>query len=326
MREVIFVKQSNDRWKKFEKLLTDKDTDNPDEISSLYIQLIDDLSYARTYYPDSPTYRYLNELSGRAHQVIYKNKKEKRNRIINFWRTELPLVFYKYQKQFFICFIVFFVSVLIGALSVSADDSFVRLLLGDSYVDKTIENIKHGNPMGIYDSENGLIMYLMIASNNIKVAFTIFAVGIFFSIGSLLLTFYNGLVLGSFLYFFYQYGALKESMLTVWLHGTIEISVCIVAGCAGMAMGNSLMFPGTYTRLQSFRTGAMNGLKIVLGTVPFFLIAAFIESFVTRHERASQLFDVLLILLSLVLIIGYFVIYPIRLNRKVTALTTLQHG
>jgi len=54
MREVVFVKHSNDRWKKFEQLLINKDTDNPDEISSLYIQLIDDLSYARTFYPSRP--------------------------------------------------------------------------------------------------------------------------------------------------------------------------------------------------------------------------------------------------------------------------------
>jgi uncharacterized membrane protein SpoIIM required for sporulation len=320
MREVVFVKHSNDRWKKFEQLLVNKDTDNPDEISSLYIQLIDDLSYARTFYPESPTYKYLNELSGRAHQLIYKNKKEKGSRIVRFWKTEVPLIMYKHHRQLMVAFIIFTVSALIGCLSVMNDDSFIRLILGDSYVDTTIANIKNGHPLAIYDGDEPVMMYLAIAFNNIYVAFATFVKGLFFSVGTAYYVFVNGIMLGAFLTFFYQYGVLKESLYTVWMHGTIEISVCIIAGCAGLVMGNSIMFPGTYTRMQSFKTGAMNGLKIVIGTVPFFLVAAFIESFLTRHARASQVFDIVLIFLSLVLIIWYFIIYPIRLNRKIQSL------
>jgi len=321
MREVVFVKHSNDRWKKFEQLLLSKDTDNPDEISSLYIQLIDDLSYARTFYPQSPTYKYLNELSGRAHQIIYKNKKERRNRIIGFWKNELPLLFYKHQKQLLIAFIIFGISALVGAISSAYDDSFVRQIMGDNYVNMTIENIKNGHPLAVYNGGDEGYMFLRIAQNNITVAFITFATGILFSIGSAYYLFTNGIMLGAFQYFFFQYGVLKESLLTIWLHGTIEISVCIISGCAGIALGNSILFPGTYTRGQSFRAGANDGLKMVLGTVPFFIVAAFIESFVTRHARASQVFDGLLILLSLALIIGYFIIYPIRLHKKITTQT-----
>ncbi len=316
MREVVFVKQSNDRWKKFEQLLSNKDTDNPDEISSLYIQLIDDLSYARTFYPSSPTYKYLNELSGRAHQIIYKNRKEKRNRIVNFWKTELPLIFYRYQKQLFIAFGIFMLSAFIGSISAANDDTFIRQILGDGYVNMTIENIKNGHPLAVYNGDDETYMFLRIAKNNITVAFLTFAFGALFSIGSAYFLFTNGLMLGAFQYFFYQYGVLKESILTIWLHGTIEISVCIISGCAGLAMGTGILFPGTYSRLQSFRTGATDGLKIVIGTVPFFLIAAFIESFITRHARVSQVFDAILILLSLTLIIGYFIIYPRYLHKK----------
>ncbi|HTB06748.1 MAG TPA: stage II sporulation protein M, partial [Bacteroidia bacterium] len=81
MREVTFVSQNIDKWKTFENFLTNKDNHNPDEISNLYVQVIDDLSYARTFYPTSPTAIYLNQLTGKAHQTIYKNKKEKGSRI-----------------------------------------------------------------------------------------------------------------------------------------------------------------------------------------------------------------------------------------------------
>ncbi len=323
MREVVFIKQNTDKWKHFEQMLQSKDRNNPDEIASLYIQLIDDLSYARTFYASSPVCNYLNDLSGRAHIVIYKNKKEKKSRIVEFWKTELPILFYKSHKLLFIAFLIFFVSGLIGWISAANDDTFIRLIMGDRYVNMTLQNIKNGHPLAVYNRENPFVMFFMIVENNIQVAFVTFVGGIFFTLGTALALFYNAVMLGSFQYFCYQQGALKESLLTLWLHGTIEISVCIIAGCAGLVLGNSILFPGTYSRLESFKRGAIQGLKIVIGTVPFFIVAATIESFVTRHARASQLFDGILIFLSLTLIIWYFIIYPIQLNRKIK---TIEHS
>jgi uncharacterized membrane protein SpoIIM required for sporulation len=86
--------------------------------------------------------------------------------------------------------------------------------------------------------------------------------------------------------------------------------VIIIAGCAGIVMGNSILFPGTYSRKVSFQKGANSGLKIVLGTVPLFIIAGFIEGFITRHAGFSAVVDVSIIVLSLVFIIFYFILYP----------------
>jgi uncharacterized membrane protein SpoIIM required for sporulation len=316
MREVTFVSQNVDKWKTFENLLTNKDNHNPDEISNLYVQVIDDLSYARTFYPTSPTAVYLNQLTGKAHQAIYKNKKEKGSRIIRFWKEELPTLFYNSRRQFFISFLVFMIAALIGAVSAANDDSFIRLILGDDYVNMTIENIKNGDALAVYKSGSSVMMFWEITTNNIFVGLKTFGSGIFLGVGTILSLFYNGVMLGAFQYFFYTYGLLQQSVLTVWLHGTIEISVIIVSGCAGLVLGNSILFPGTYSRLDSFQMGAKQGLKIVIGTVPFFIIAGFIESFITRHARASYFFDAVLISLSLILIIGYFVVYPVWLHKK----------
>src|SRR5690606_15344093 len=94
--------------------------------------------------------------------------------------------------------------------------------------------------------------------------------------------FYNGVMLGSFQYFFHQRGLLMESALTIWIHGTLEITAIVIAGGAGIVMGNSILFPGTYSRTESLMRGARRGVKIVLGMIPIFLVAAFLESFVTR--------------------------------------------
>lgn len=159
-------------------------------------------------------------------------------------------------------------------------------------------------------------MFLGITLNNVMVSFNCFAMGILTSFGTGYMLLTNGMMVGAFQTFFYQHGLLWESTLAIWLHGTLEIWAIIVAGAAGLALGNGWLFPGTYSRLESFRRGAGRGLKIVVGTVPVFIMAGFIEGFITRHTELPELLRLALILLSLSFILYYYIYLP---NRK-------QHG
>lgn len=315
MREAAFVKQNKDKWIRFESVLRNNIQINPDELSGLYIEITDHLSYARTFYPKSETLRYLNSLAILAHNKIYKNKKESRNKFLSFYTKEFPLFFYQYHKQLLVAFVSFALFVAIGAFSAATDGDFVRLILGDGYVNMTISNIEKGDPMAVYKKMGEVEMFLGITVNNIRVALNAFVFGIFLSVGTLYILMRNGIMLGSFQYFFYDYDLFWESVRTIWIHGTIEISVIIVAGCAGLVLGNSILFPGTYTRLQSFVRGAKDGLKIIASTIPFFIIAGFLEGFVTRHTQMPDWLAVLIIGGSLYLILFYYVFYPIKLNK-----------
>lgn len=318
MKEITFLKQNAEKWQQFESLLSRKTGSDPDRLADLFVQLIDDLSYARTNYPKSKTTQYLNSLASKAHQEIYKNKKENKKRILTFWKYELPMTFKRSHKQLLYSFIIFITAVLIGVISAAYDDDFVRLILGNSYVNQTLENIDKGDPMAIYKSATPTNMFFAITINNIYVSFLCFILGVFFSVGTGYALFTNGVMLGSFQYFFYQKGLLMQSMLVIWIHGTLEISAIVIAGAAGLTMGNSILFPGTYSRLQSFTMGARQGIKIVIGLVPIFITAGFLESFVTRHTEMPVALSLLIILVSLTFIIGYFVVYPIVLNKKNT--------
>lgn len=318
MREAAFVKQNKDKWIRFESVLRNNIQINPDELSGLYIEITDHLSYARTFYPKSETLRYLNSLAILAHNKIYKNKKESRNKFLSFYTKEFPLFFYQYHKQLLVAFVSFALFVAIGAFSAATDGDFVRLILGDGYVNMTISNIEKGDPMAVYKKMGEVEMFLGITVNNIRVALNAFVFGIFLSVGTLYILMRNGIMLGSFQYFFYDYDLFWESVRTIWIHGTIEISVIIVAGCAGLVLGNSILFPGTYTRLQSFVRGAKDGLKIIASTIPFFIIAGFLEGFVTRHTEMPDWLAILIIGGSLYLILFYYVFYPIKLNKLKT--------
>lgn len=316
MREAAFVKQNKDKWATFENALGNKTQLTPDKLSDLYIEITDHLSYAKTFYSGSNTELYLNSLASQAHQKIYKTKKEPKNRVLDFWKTEFPLLFYNYQRELLIAFLVFAFFALIGAFSSANEGDFVRSILGDSYVNMTLDNIEKGDPMAVYKQMGEFNMFLGITINNIRVALMAFAFGILLGVGTLYVMLRNGIMLGSFQYFFYDKGLLWESARTIWIHGTIEISVIIIAGCAGLVLANGMLFPGTYTRLESFKRGVKDGLKIMLSTVPFFIIAGFLEGFVTRHTEMPDALAILIILGSLALILFYYVIYPIRLHKK----------
>ncbi len=56
----------------------------------------------------------------------------------------------------------------------------------------------------------------------------------------------------------------------------------------------------------------------MVSTVPFFIVAGFLEGFVTRHTEMPDWLAILIIASSLTLIIYYYIIYPIQLNKKPT--------
>lgn len=316
MREAAFVRQNREKWTRFEKALQNNNLTSPKELSELYLEVTDHLSYAQTFYPQSQTWLYLNSLASKAHQKIYKTKRESSNRLITFFTCEFPKEFYRYQKQLLLAFLIFSLFTIIGSFSAASDGAFVRSILGDAYVNMTLENIENDDPMAVYKKMGEMNMFLGITINNVRVALLAFALGIFLGLGTVYMLMQNAVMLGSFQYFFYDRGLLWESVRTIWIHGTIEISVIIVAACAGLVVGRSMLFPGTYTRLASFVKGVKAGLKIVVSTIPFFIIAGFLEGFVTRHTQMPDWLAVSIISISLLIIVFYYVFYPIYLNRK----------
>jgi len=316
VREINFINTNHSRWKETEAILSSKRKKEPEMLSRLFIQLTDDLAYSKTYYPDSQTTAYLNELTMLAHQHLSTTKKNNLRQIYKFYQIDYPLLLHKNYKKLLYAFIIFITAVLIGILSCAQDPDFARLIMGDGYINMTIENIENGNPLGVYEDSSPFAMFVQITLNNIKVALVAFAYGILFSVGTGYILLSNGIMLGAFQYFFHSKNLLITSMMGIWMHGTIEIFSIVVAGAAGLVMGNSLLFPGTYPRKYSFQKGALEGVKIVAGLIPFFIIAGFIESYLTRLYQINWL-SLLVIGLSVLMITYYFFIYPIRLNKRI---------
>lgn len=312
MKEAKFIAKNKQRWKEIEK----RRQERTDKLASDFIELSDDLSYARTFYPGSSTEKYLNQLMIHFQTKIYRYRPERRKGLFSFWKEDFPLLLFQERKTMFFVLLFFIVSCILGWFSAAHEGTFVRLILGDAYVNQTLHNIAEGVPMGVYNSGNEWEMFWGITLNNIQVSFVAFVFGVFFSVGALWILFSNGVMLGAFQYFFYAQGLFIHSALSLWAHGTFEITSIVIAGGAGVVIGNSFLFPGTYTRIQSFKRGALKGIKIVVGLIPFFILAGSIESFITRYADRYPVVGLCCVVVSFAGILTYFGFYPVLVNKR----------
>jgi uncharacterized membrane protein SpoIIM required for sporulation len=318
MRENEFIRQNKSKWLYFEQLLTQKHKD-PDELAEHFIKVTDDLSYARTFYRHRVISVYLNGLAQRVFNQLFRFRSKEQGTFVRFWTHDLPLANYHIRYELLLSFVVFALAFCIGVLSNQESDGFARLILGETYVDMTESNIARGDPMAVYKDSQKVNMFLGITLHNVRIAFMVFVLGALGGIGTLAILIKNGVMVGVFQHFFYQNGVFLESFATIWVHGTLEILAIIVVGAAGLTLSRGLFFPKSYTRLQSFQMAARRSIKVVMGIVPVFIVAAFIESFVTRYTELPYAIRFMIIISSFLFMIFYFGLYPFWVARRLSA-------
>ena len=281
MKETSFIKQNKQKWYKFEQMYQQNRRD-PDELSNLFIELTDDLSYARTHYPKRSVRVYLNGLAQKVFDRLYRKRRDSFRKVITFWTTSVPLEMYRAKGTVLTSFIVMAIGFIIGWISTVDDPYFLDVISESSRVAYEEECIAENKPISVYQTQDETSMFFDLVTNNMRVAFIAFVLGMLISIGSGFFMLYNGILLGSFLSFYQYKGYLMVAMMTVWLHGVFEISAIIIAGAAGITLGNSILFPGSMSRSQSMLIGAKRSMKMMIGLTPFMIGAGFIEAFISR--------------------------------------------
>jgi len=314
LREALFIKKNKDRWAKVEQ----NPSTDPDEIASDFTKLVDDLAYAKTFYPSGKVTTFINSQASKIYLDVYKNRKEESNRLLTFWKYDLPLTIRKHHKTILFTFIFFCIFFGIGFFTSSSDGAVANQVLGSDYVYETHRNIEKGNPFGIYENGNSILTWLGIMVNNIAVSLRMFAAGIVFGIPCLYDLAQTGIMVGVFDEIFAQKGFGLDFWLVVFVHGTLEITAIILAGAAGVILGKSYLFPGTIKRIDSLKQGAKDGVKIIVGLLPVFALAAFFEGFITRLYNNLSILTTAIFALSVLFVIWYFIIYPIRLGKKMS--------
>ena len=295
-----------------------KEKVDPDRLASLFVEITDDLSYARTHFPEGRSTEFLNSLAAKTHLEIYRRKRERLSNLKSFWTEDVPMAIRQSHGEMLFAFILTAIFFFIGWVSSSLDSGFTRLVLGEGYVEMSINNIESGDPMAVYGDSGMMGMFLFIMLNNLKVMVLFFVLGITAGLGTLAIMFRNGVMLGTFHYLFYEYNETANFLSAVYMHGTIEISMMVVSGAAGLVLARGMLFPGTYSRMVSFRQKAAQGGRVILGIFPFVIGAAAIESFLTRFYLSGGLvLNLTVIGFSAILVVWYFILLPIQVQNRI---------
>jgi uncharacterized membrane protein SpoIIM required for sporulation len=247
------------------------------ELALLYRQSASDLSTVR----EDPTSRqlalYLNQLLGRAHNLIYMGRRASRWGIWTFYKDSYPGIFRATFPDTFTAFVLFLAAALAGVLMGVADPAFSRYFLGPGMM-QSIESHKMWT--------DSIVTVKPLASsgiltNNLSVAFAAFAMGITAGIGTVYMMLTNGLLMG-----IVGVACWREGMsLSLWsfvaAHGVLEMPAIFIAGGAGLGIAKGLLFPGVLPRRESLVRAGAQSVRLVLGTIPMLLIAGFVEGFVS---------------------------------------------
>lgn len=250
------------------------------ELGLLYRQIAADLSILRQDPTGANYSRYLNQLLGRAHSIIYSGKKTSFASIFHFFARDWPKVVWRHRGYVIFAAFVFVLCGMAGALLTIQNPDFAMKVLGPNMLDSiekhemwthSIVSIK---PLA---SSN-------IATNNLTVSFTTFALGVTAGIGTLWLVAFNGLLIGVVGAACGTHGMSFSLWSFVVGHGSLEIPAILISGAAGLRLGTGLLFPGQLSRRESLRVAGTEAVKLEIGTVPLLLFAGVIEGFISPMD------------------------------------------
>ncbi|MFL5773155.1 MAG: stage II sporulation protein M, partial [Flavisolibacter sp.] len=113
MREGLFIKKNKDRWEN----IRNGGSDDADEMARDFVGLVDDLAYAKTFYPASKVTKYINSLASRIYLRIYQNRREESNRLVTFWKFDVPYTIGKHYRVMLFTVFLFLLFYVLGFFS-----------------------------------------------------------------------------------------------------------------------------------------------------------------------------------------------------------------
>jgi uncharacterized membrane protein SpoIIM required for sporulation len=255
------------------------------ELALLYRQSASDLATVREDASSKQLAVYLNQLLGRAHNLIYMGRRANRRGIWTFYKDIYPAIFRETFPDTFAAFVLFLAAAFAGVLMGLADPSFTRHFLGPQMVDSIerhemwTHSIVTVKPMASS----------AILTNNISVALSTFALGITAGIGTVWMMLLNGLMMGVVGVACWREGMSLPLWSFVAAHGVLELPAIFIAGGAGLGVAKGLLFPGSLPRRESLVRAGGRSVRLLLGTIPMLLVAGVVEGFVSPSDLPYQL-------------------------------------
>jgi uncharacterized membrane protein SpoIIM required for sporulation len=250
------------------------------ELALLYRQTAADLSSAREHRLDAHLAAYLNQLLGRAHNLIYTGVRPRPRGIVHFYGVTFPQVFRATWRYTLAATVLFAIGAAAGTGVSIVDPGFQRFLLGGQMMD-TIERREMWT--------HGIVAIKPIASsaittNNLSVSFAAFALGVTAGIGTAWMMLLNGVLIGVIGVACFRAGLSLSLWSFVAPHGALELPAIFIAGGAGLILARGLLDPGTLPRRESLASAGRCAIRLLLGVIPLLVVAGAIEGFVSPES------------------------------------------
>jgi uncharacterized membrane protein SpoIIM required for sporulation len=306
-----FVQQRQPNWHRLEELagrarkeLRRLNVQELDELGQLYRGATADLALAQRDFPGQPVTGYLNQLVGQTHAVIYAGGPLRWRQVQEFYRCTFPTLYRSLTPYLVASFVLFFLPALVAFGAVWANPERIYVIEGPE-IAGLVHEVEEGRLWTAIAPEVRSAAASLIMTNNIQVMFLTFAGGITAGVLSAWVMIQNGLHLGAIFGLLQAHGLSAGLAEFVVGHGVIELSVIIVAGACGLYMGDGLLRPGLLGRGAALTRRARRSVQVILGSVPFLVVAGLIEGFISP-SGLPWVFKLGVGLLTGVLLYGYW--------------------
>jgi uncharacterized membrane protein SpoIIM required for sporulation len=246
-------------------------------LGRLYRAAAADLAFARRAFPHDPVTRRLERLVVDARQAVYADAGARRSLwwflTTGYWRRVLE------RPWALVTALVLLLAPLALATVWAIDDPAAAIGVVPSQFQGAAE--PGGGGAGTLSAGDQAALSSEIFTNNIRVTFLAIAGGILAGLGTAAVLIFNGGFVGAILGLTIENDSSGELLRLVLPHGVLELTCIAVSAAAGLRIGWALVEPGTLTRGQSLRREARPAMELVLGTMPWLVLAGLVEGFVT---------------------------------------------
>lgn len=292
IRSARFRKEREADWRRLETLVAQAERDGLQgmsfaaarDLAALYRNATTSLAIAREISLDRALLNYLEALTARAYLSVYAPQERLGGLARKFFMRGAPRAMRRSWLYILIGFLCMGLGVLAGYQLFLENPAWYHVFLppelaGGRGPDSTADELRRV----IYDedpSASGLGAFATyLFSHNTRIAIFVFGLGVFLCAPAVLLTFYNGLILGAFYALHVERGL--GSDLGGWLsiHGVTELSAICIACGGGIQLGSAILFPGNRSRRAALREAGHDAVKLALVAALMLIAAAFLEGF-----------------------------------------------
>jgi uncharacterized membrane protein SpoIIM required for sporulation len=232
---------------------------------------------------------YVESLVARAYAEIHEGRRDtSRPRPVRWFLRMFPQIFRRNIRPFWLSAALTISGVLFGAGMLAIEPASKRAimpfqgLLDDPRV--RVQKEREGRADQLEGKKSAFSAQLM--THNTRVAVFTMALGVTFGAGTIVLLFYNGVILGAVCFDYIRAG--ESAFLAGWLlpHGAVEIPAILLGGQAGLMLAGAMIGWRTReTRAARLRRIGPDLVGLISGAGILLVWAGIVEAFFSQYHE-----------------------------------------